>query len=262
MSASSTSTVLWICTSPSLKRFNQPLLAQLAPHATVLEWEYCQDPDRGCSLDQTVDLLHNFIRRFLQTQTQPRHLHLAGHSISGVVALLYARRHPQWVRSLSLVGVGAQPGVTWHSYYYLRRQLTRWSRPVLMSQMVVSLFGEQSRSNHLCLRRRLEQDLDHALSPHSLLRPGVIAQGSPNAPLLLAGAADDTIIDPVSVQGWQEFLKPCDRLWIAPQGRHFFHNTYPAPVAEQLLRFWDSLPEVSPTSQTPTASPRSQTSTG
>ncbi|MGA1624622.1 MAG: alpha/beta hydrolase, partial [Prochlorothrix sp.] len=116
--------VLWICTSPSLKRFNQPLLKQLSPHHTVLEWEYCQDVDRGASLEEAVETLHSFVRRFLQTQTQPRYLHLAGHGTSGLVGLLYARTYPQWVRSLALLGVGAQPNLTWHSHYYLRRQLT------------------------------------------------------------------------------------------------------------------------------------------
>ncbi|MGA1263233.1 MAG: alpha/beta fold hydrolase [Prochlorothrix sp.] len=241
--------VLWICMSPSLKRFNQPLLAQLAAHFTVLEWEYQQDDDRGADLEEAVETLQGFMDKFLQTRRQPRYVHLAGHGSSGLVGLLYARRYPQWVRSLALLGVGSQPSLTWHSHYYLRRQLTHWSRPVILSQMVHSLFGQQSLSNHRCLRQRLQQDLDHSLTPHSLFRAATIAPGSPAAPLMVLGAADDALIDPQHLQSWQEYLKPSDRLWIAPQGRHFFHAHHPQPVAQQLAQFWASFPKASPLRQ-------------
>lgn len=238
--------VLWICTSPSLKRFNQPLLAQLAPHFTVLEWQYQQEDDRGASLEEAVDTLQGFMCKFLQTQRQPRYVHLAGHGTSGLVGLLYARRYPQWIRSLTLLGVGSQPSLTWHSYYYLRRQLTHWSRPVILSQMVNSLFGPQSLSNHRCLRQRLQQDLDHSLTPHSIWQMGTLAPGSPPAPLLVLGAADDDLVDVQNLHGWQDHFKGDDRLWIAPQGRHFFHAHHPQPVAQQLLQFWRSFPKASP----------------
>jgi pimeloyl-ACP methyl ester carboxylesterase len=234
--------VLWICVSPTLQRFDRPLLNQLATQGSVLQWEYMQSLDEGSCLDQAVEQLQEFVRSFLQTGRQPRTFHLGGHGTGGLVALLYARRYPQWVESLALLGVAPTPSLTWHSHYYLRRQLTSWSRPVLLSQMVTTLFGEQPPAHHRCLRQRLEQDLDTALTPHSLLsRAWIPAQGV-EMPLFVGGAMDDEIIDRASLEQWQPFLKPGDRLWVCAQGRHFFHALYPTLVAQHLRAFWHHCP--------------------
>jgi pimeloyl-ACP methyl ester carboxylesterase len=55
---------------------------------------------------------------------------------------------------------------------------------------------------------------------------------------MVCGSEDDAVVDPVQIQGWQPWLKPGDRLWQCPGGRHFFHAAHPDVVAQEVLKFW------------------------
>jgi surfactin synthase thioesterase subunit len=107
--------------------------------------------------------------------------------------------------------------------------------------MVKSLFGRQDNEMTQKMVELLERDLDNSPSPHSLWQRTSIPPAGVPVPLFVGGSKDDSIVDPNELQGWQAFLKPCDRLWMCPQGAHFFHYFQPKPVGRQLLKFWTSL---------------------
>ena len=224
--------VLWLNTSPAFSGFHRPLLKLLTRQAVVLQWDYQRSLDEADSLDQAVVLLHDY----LKARSHP--IHVVGHSTSGLVGLLYARQYPERVKSLTLLSVGMHPAVNWHAHYYAHRRLLRCSRHIILSQMVNTLFGKQPYSMHCRLHNILDRDLTQSLSPHCLLQKATVATGGIQKPLLICGAQDDDIVDPVQVQGWQEWLKPEDRLWLCPSGRHFFHYAHPQLVSDRLLSFW------------------------
>ncbi|NJL09423.1 MAG: hypothetical protein HC908_01960 [Calothrix sp. SM1_7_51] len=114
--------VLWLSTSPSLKHFDKPLINYLSEQTNIAQWEYIQSLDEGSSIYKAVALLYDY----LQHQKEP--VHLVGHGISGVVGLVFAQRYPYLVASLTLLAVGAKPAVTWHSHYYMQRQILPASR--------------------------------------------------------------------------------------------------------------------------------------
>jgi pimeloyl-ACP methyl ester carboxylesterase len=107
----------------------------------------------------------------------------------------------------------------------------------VLTQMVFSLFGHQSRPLLRGWINLLEQDLLHSVSPHSLLKRVSLCPSSVAMPLLVCGGEADTVIDPTQIQGWQPWLKGSDRIASFP-GRHFFHAVHPHPVASQILSFW------------------------
>jgi pimeloyl-ACP methyl ester carboxylesterase len=228
--------VLWLNVSPALQRFDRPLLRILSQQQAIAYWEYHQTLDEPNSFDAALVLLHDFLKQ------HDRPIHLIGHSSSGLLGLLYTRCHPERVKSLTLLSVGACPAVDWQAHYYAQAQFLRCSRSVLLAQMAYSLFGAKPRSHAQALTNILDQDLLTALSLHTLWKHGSIPEGGVAVPLLACGGADDIIIDPVMFQGWQEWLKPGDRLWLCPQGEHFFQADYPNLVCEQIEDFWATLP--------------------
>ncbi|MHC5938967.1 alpha/beta fold hydrolase, partial [Nostoc sp.] len=114
--------VLWLSASPVLQRFDKPLLDYLSGYISVAQWEYQQTKDEGSSIEQAVELLCDFL------EWRDRPVHLAGHGVGGAIALSYARRFPQKVRSLTLLALASQPANTWHAHYYFQRQLFSISR--------------------------------------------------------------------------------------------------------------------------------------
>lgn len=223
---------LWLSTSTSFKGFDRALLKYLSQQFTVAQWEYDQIPDEANSLEKALVLLHDYLK------SRPEPIHLMGHSTGGLLGLLYARRYPERVQSLTLLSVGAHPAIDWQTHYYKLRQLLPCSRERVLTQMVGALFGVQERSMVHYLTNLLEQDLDRSLSPHTLLKCASIPPGDVPVPLLVCGSADDTVIDRNELQRWQPWLKSRDRLWICPKGRYFFHYFYPKPVAKQIFSFW------------------------
>lgn len=234
---------LWLTVSPSFKCFDRPALRCLSKQVAIAQWEYCQSPDEACSFESALVLLHDYLKQ------RDRPIDLIGHSTSGLLGLLYAQRHPERVRSLTLLAVGFHPAQTWQSHYYAQRQLLPCSRETVLAHLTHGLFGYQERSMLSTLVKVLEIDLDRALSPHSLLKQVSLPPIQVDVPLLVCGSVDDVVIDPNQLQRWQQHLLKDDwrvcsgsaarsRLWLCPGGRHFFHYTYSEQVSQEICKFW------------------------
>jgi pimeloyl-ACP methyl ester carboxylesterase len=235
--------ILWLNANPSFQRFDRLLLRYLAQQMPVAHWEYIQNPDEPSSLEIATVLLHDY----LKTCREP--VHLLGHGTGGLLGLLYARQHPQRVKSLTLLAVGARPAVDWQAHYYAMSHLLPCSRQTILAKMVHNMFGFQERGSTQGLIELLEKDLNASPSPHSLYRLAAIAQGGVSVPLFVCGSKDDLIVDPNMLQEWKPWMKEGDRLWECPHGHHFFHYFHPQLVGRQILKFWQSL-SVSQTTQT------------
>jgi pimeloyl-ACP methyl ester carboxylesterase len=238
--------VLWLNASPSLQGFDRPLLRFLSSQVPIAHWQYCQTQDEPTCLEIALELLHEYIG--------DRPVHLLGHSTSGLLGLLYARRYPAQVKSLTLLAVGIHPAINWQSHYYVLLKLLPCSRKTILTQMVYSLFGYQSKPISQNLVKTLERDLENSLSPHSLFQQVSIPPASVSVPLFVGGSQDDMVVDPQQIAGWRRWgvgvdssslLQPCpaqlNRIWKCATGRHFFHYFYPTLVGEQILNFWTQL---------------------
>ncbi|MEL7492902.1 MAG: alpha/beta hydrolase [Cyanobacteria bacterium J06554_11] len=239
------SDVLWLSVSPHLKCFDQRLLAQLAKVTPIRHWEYCQTIDEACCVDAVVDLLHDYICdriALAQRLGNPHYkVHLLGHGVSGTAGLFYARRYPQHVASLTLLSVGVLPAVNWQAHYYAMRQRLPCSREMLLGQLAKILFGQQPLRFAKALAQLLANDLDSALSLHSLARQTKILPGGVKVPLLVCNGAQDPITTAQQQGHWQRWMKSGDRLWECPQGNHFFHFHHALPTTEAITDFWSTL---------------------
>ncbi|MEO1131337.1 MAG: alpha/beta hydrolase [Cyanobacteria bacterium J06639_1] len=224
--------VLWLNVSPEYTKLSHPYLQHLDRFLHVACWDYRQDDDEPNSLDIAVESLHEYL------ETLPEPIHLIGHSTAGLVGLLYARQHPENVKSLSLLSVGADPAIDWQAHYYTRLNLLPCSRQLVLSQMVRELFGRQSPQAISTIETVLQQDLDRSPSPHSLWSRASIEPGGCDVPMFVSGSENDTIITIDAIRQWQDFLKPSDRIWECPGGRYFFHCFFPQLLQEELMQFW------------------------
>ncbi|MBW4631204.1 MAG: alpha/beta hydrolase [Iphinoe sp. HA4291-MV1] len=224
---------IWLNTSPNLKCFAQPLMYKLSHQVTLALWEYHQTQDEGSSLDVAVELLQDY----LKSCDQP--VHLIGHSIGGLLGLLYTRQYPEKVKSLTLLAVGIDAAIDWQAHYYSHRQFLNRQRT--LTAFVYNLFGYQEQHTIKRLLRILERDLNCSLSPHSLFQRLSIPPEPVPVPLMICGSIDDIIVETNALDGWQPYLKESDRIWKCPEGRHFFHFFQPQLVAEQIFNFWQSL---------------------
>lgn len=228
--------VLWLDANPSLQRFHQPLLQYLSRSEKVARWEYRQSLDEASTLDVAIVLLHDYLKH------REAPIHLVGHGISGLIGLLYARRYPQRVRSLTLLAVAAQPAATWHAHYYVQRQLLPCSRQQVLAQAARSLFGSSTPYRMNALVTLLSRDLEEAPSPHSLFRLVNLPKGGVTVPLMVCGSKTDPIVTPPALHEWLTWFKPGDAVWQCPNGRHFFHYFHPGQVGEKIQGFWQSIP--------------------
>jgi pimeloyl-ACP methyl ester carboxylesterase len=226
--------VLWLNASPSLAWLDRPLLHYLSKQVNIAQWEYYQEQDEGSSLYKAVCLLDEYLK------TCDRPMHLIGHGISGVVGLLYARCFPENVRSLTLLGVAAQPAMIWQSHYYVQRHLMRCSRQQILALIVQSLFGSHLPYPTQNLMGALKRDLEEAPSLHSLFNLAELPEGGIEPPLMICGSRTDSVVHPPILHEWKTWLKPKDMLWECPEGRHFFHYFHAHQVREQVLQFWRS----------------------
>lgn len=226
---------VWLNVSPALQDFNQPCLNFLSKYASMSQYKYYLGQDEPISFDPALVWLHNYLKNC----DYP--VHLIGHGISGLLGLLYARQYPKMVRSLTLISVGFHPAVDWQAHYYVQRQLLTCSREKLLKQTVYNLFGYQCFSITQKLMRILEQDLNSSLSPHTLYKRVAFSPGGVSMPILVCQGENDLVIDDNLWQGWEQFFKPCDRLWKCPKGRYFCHYSHPKPVSNTIVNFWDSL---------------------
>ncbi|MDF5710663.1 MAG: alpha/beta fold hydrolase [Nostoc sp. S4] len=224
--------VLWLSASPVLQRFDRPLVEYLSRYMRIAHWEYQQTVDEGSSIDQAVDLVSEFLESY------DRPVHLAGHGMGGAIALSFARRFGQKVRSLTLLAVASQPANTWHAHYYFQRQLFSISREQILASSARSLFGNQPPHTAKKLVAALDKDLEQSPSPHSLFKLVYLPKGGVSMPMMICGCKTDPIVNSPALYEWLNWFKPEDDLWECPQGYHFFHYFYPQQVGEQILGFW------------------------
>lgn len=227
---------LWLNVNPPFQGFDRPLLKALSQHTSIAQWEYSQTLDEPPSLETALALLHDYLKH------SSRPVHLLGHSTGGLLGLLYARQHPEQVRSLTLLSVGVNPAVDWQTQYFAQRRLLPCDQQTILRQMVCSLLGCPPKNTAERLVKLLEQDLYQSLSPHSLVKSMSLLPIAVEVPLLVCGSVDDMVIDPNQLRGWQQhFNHAASRLWVCPGGRYFFHCFYPQEVSEQIGQFWNSL---------------------
>ncbi|MDZ8185826.1 MAG: alpha/beta hydrolase [Nostoc sp. ChiSLP02] len=225
--------VLWLSASSVLLRFDRPLVQYLSKYKRIAHWEYLQSKDEACSIDEAA----NLISEFLECYNRP--VHLAGHGMAGAIALSFARRFPEKVRSLTLLAVASQPANTWHAHYYFQRQLFSISREQILASSVRSLFGNQPLQTTKKLVAALDKDLEQSPSPHSLFKLVYLPKGGVSMPLMICGSKTDPIVNSTALYDWMNWLKPEDDLWECPKGYHFFHYFYPQLVGDQMLNFWE-----------------------
>lgn len=242
---------LWLSTSPYLKGFDQRLLVQLAKANRVRRWEYCQTADEPCCIESAVETLHDYMTGRIyedagngtvsQKENQP--IHLLGHGVSGVLGLLYARKYPQQIASLTLLSVSSQPAIDWQSHYYTLKQLLPCSREMMLVHVARLLFGEEPSRYTKALATLLARDLDSSLTLHSLARYAEVETGNAGVPLLVCNGAADVVVSQKS-RVWEECLGSRDRLWHCPHGNHFFHFHHPEATANTIISYWQQLLQV------------------
>lgn len=226
---------LWLSVNPSFQKLDTPLLRHLARRMRVAHWVYTQTPDEPGSLEVALTLLHDYLKGL------DRPLHLVGHGTGGLLGLLYARQHPDRVKSLALLAVGVDPTIDWKAHYYEQLEQLDTSRKGVLMQTAQTLFGPQPCHTLPRWVDLLERDLLESLSIHSLLNNFNLFPAGVSMPLLVCGGQQDAIVDPTQVQGWQTWLKAGDRLWLCPDGGHFFHNTHAQRSADEIGTFWETI---------------------
>lgn len=228
-------TQVWINVNSSFKRFDGRMVRHLSRYVPIAYWEYSQHQDEPSCLEKPLILLHDY----LKSLDEP--VNLIGHGTGGIVALLYARRYPQKVKSLTLLGVSSYPALDWQAHYYSLRKLLPCSQEIVLARMVQMLFGCQNRANTKTLVALLKQDLNNSPSPHSLFRHSSIAPEKLLMPLMVCGSENDGIIDLSALRGWQDYFKEEDVLWTTPLGHHFFHYFFPEAVSRKAIEFWQQI---------------------
>ena len=226
---------VWINANPSFKRFDNRIIRYLSNQIPIAYWQYCQDLDEASSMAIALTLLHDYLK------TKPQPIDLVGHGTGGLLGLLYARKHPHRVKSLTLLGVGCTPAIDWQTHYYQMRKLLPCSQEILLARMVQMMFGRQDRTNVLNLIKILKQDLYTAPTAHSLYQLDRIKSGGVSMPMMTCGSENDGIIDLSALQGWSEYLKDDDILWTSPWGHHFFHYFFPEYTGRKIIKFWQNV---------------------
>ena len=226
---------VWINANPSFQRFDQKLLRELAKINRVAYWEYQQDLDEATSLDDVIDLLHDYIKSI----NQP--VHLIGHSTGGLIGLFYARKYPEKVKSLTLLSVGIYPASDWKAHYYIQRQLLPCRRQEILQHLARSLFSCHSQNVEQTIVQLLERDLTESFSLHSLFQRISIPPAGVPVPLMICGSQTDYIITHHEMEEWRNYFNPGDKLCWFPKGGHFFQYFYPQQIKAEIIRFWGSI---------------------
>ncbi len=235
MNTSPCAAPVWINANPSFRHFDGRIIRYLSQQIPIAYWEYAQTPDEASSLDIAVTLLHDY----LKSKSQP--IDLVGHGTGGLLGLLYARKYPHRVKSLTLLGVGAAPGIDWQAHYYQMRKLLPCSSEMILGRMVKMMFGDRSKSNVMDLVKIIQRDLYTSPTAHSLYQLNTIESAGVSMPLMVCGSENDGIVDPLALQGWSDYLKDDDILWTIPRGHHFFHYFFPEYTGRKIIKFWQNL---------------------
>ena len=223
---------VWINANPSFKRFDGRIVNYLSRHYPLAYWEYLQHQDEPSSLELALNLLHDYLKSCSHS------VNLIGHGTGGVLGLVYARRYPNQVKSLTLLGVSSNPAFDWQAHYCHLRKFLPCSQEIVLTRMVQMMFGYQNRSNAKSLVNILKQDLNTSPTAHSLYQPERIAPGGVSMPLMVCGSNNDGIVDRPALQRWSSYLKNGDVLWTSPLGHHFFHYFFAMSVSKQIVEFW------------------------
>lgn len=226
---------VWLTPNPMFHPFHSPLLNSLSQLGSIAHWEYLQNQDEGSCLENAFQSLQDY----LETVSQP--IHLIGHGLGGWLGLLYSRRFPAKVQSLTLLSVGVDPALDWQAYYYSLYKHLRCPKHIILEQMVYNLFGDQNKTMTRYLLEVLRRDLLSSPSPHSLYQQINGEKGGVDVPLFVCGSEDDLVVSPTAIKSWNcYFQSGQDQVWLIPYGHHFFHYFYPSVVAPQILKFWQS----------------------
>jgi len=226
---------VWLTPNPVFHAFHSPLLNHLSKLGSIAHWEYLQNQDEGCSLDNALASLQDY----LQTLSQP--IHLIGHGLGGWLGLRYTRQFLTPIKSLTLLSVGVDPALDWQAYYYSLYKHLRCPKKIILEQMVYNLFGDQNNAMTYYLLEVLRRDLLSSPSPHSLYQQMSGEKGGVDVPLFVCGSEDDLVVSPTAIKSWHCYLKSGrDYVWLMPYGHHFFHYFYPSLVAQQILEFWQA----------------------
>jgi surfactin synthase thioesterase subunit len=226
---------IWINANPSFKYFDGRIIRYLSQQIPIAYWEYHQEIDEASSIEIGITLLHDY----LKSKSQP--IDLIGHGTGGLLGLLYARQYPQRVKSLTLLGVGCSPSIDWQAHYYQMRKLLPCSQDIVLARMVQMMFGHQSQTNTQKLVETLKQDLYTAPTAHSLYQLDRVQSGGVLMPMMVCGSENDGISDRSALQGWSDYLKDEDLLWLNPLGHHFFHYFFPENTGRKIIKFWQKL---------------------
>ncbi len=226
---------LFVGVSQGLQYLNLPLSRILSRHTTMACWDYHQELDDSCDLETPITLLYDYLKNRSES------IHLIGHGIGGVISQIFAHRYPERIRTLTLLAVSPQPGLTWHTHYYIQRKLIPCERSKLLLHSAKTLAGR-----HLCqsqlqrLAAGLAMDLDSSPIPHSLLNITVLPEITLTVPTLIGLDTRDPVVDPTFQAMWSKSLRPIDAMWSISTGSHFFHYFSPQPLADQITAFWHS----------------------
>jgi len=235
MNSSLVTAPVWINANASFKRFDGRIVRYLSKQVPIAYWQYAQTLDEASSLEIAITLLHDYLK------SKSEAIDLVGHGTGGLVGLLYARKYPQRVKSLTLLGVGSAPSIDWQSHYYQMRKLLPCSQEVILGRMVQMMFGHQSRANILELVKILKQDLSTAPTSHSLYQLDRIKSSGVSMPLMVCGSENDGIVDRSTLEGWSDYFKDDDTLWTTPEGHHFFHYFFPEYTGRKIIKFWQNI---------------------
>lgn len=223
---------VWVSGSPSLRCLSTPLINKLIESTNIFGWEYIQSIDESACMDTAIELLHSY----LKTKNVP--VHLMGHGIGGTIALIFARQYPQYVKSLTLLSVAAQPAKTWHVNYYQQRQIYTLNQSEALLNTLHNVFRDKFPCRRHNLINNFYQDLENLPLMHSLFQLEQLPFGGVSMPLMICGGQIDMILGYPDLYEWKKYLKSEDVLWKCPQGGHFFHYFYPEIVSQQILYFW------------------------
>jgi pimeloyl-ACP methyl ester carboxylesterase len=226
---------VWINANPSFKHFDGRIIRYLSCQIPIAYWEYRQELDEASSMEIALTLLHDY----LKSRSQP--VDLVGHGTGGLLALLYARKFPLRVKSLTLLGVGCNPAIDWQAHYYQMRKLLPCSQEIILGRMVQMMFGHQNNRNTRDLMKILQRDLYTAPTAHSLYRLGRVEPGGVSMPTMICGSNNDGIVDTAALDGWQDYLKDDDLLWTNPYGHHFCHYFFPEYTGRKIIKFWQQV---------------------
>ena len=235
MNISPSTAPVWINANPSFKCFDSRIIRYLSKQVPIAYWEYHQESDEASSLDIASTLLHDY----LKSKSQP--VDLIGHGTGGLVGLLYARKHPHRVKSLTLLGVGSAPSIDWQAHYYQMRKLLPCSQNIVLTKMIQMMFGYQNAAHIADLVKILQRDLYTAPTQHSLYQLERTESRGVAMPLMVCGSENDGIVDRVALDGWSDYLKSNDILWRNSQGHHFFHYFFPEYTGRKIIKFWQQI---------------------